>query len=520
MKSWEVGFSFEMKRLGSMARRGGRLLQFTAVVAMMATPAIAQNRPMAVPQAVTANQPRMPVPAPAQPRVKPAKPATGVAPDALAPTNPDFKADQNETAQAAPLPPPLPPVVWDVASAQELLAYIQQIGVEGLNPADYDPASLEAAIQTGNPAVISPIATEHFNQVSSDLALGHVKKPARIDWWVVDHDLDAQRQDSLLRAALAQHDLTGALNNLLPTHPQYAALKAALAETAASDTATRDRIRLNMDRWRWLPRDLGHKYIIVNVPGFHATLVEDGVNRWKQRAIAGKLSTPTPELNATATGVILNPWWEVPKSIEHEAAGKKGFVPVKGPDGTIQRWRQPPGPTNALGQIKFVMPNSKAIYLHDTNARSRFNDATRALSHGCVRTEHIMDLATELLGDDNGEWTPDKIQEALASKKTVQANFVKPLPVYIVYFSSAALNDGRIVDYKDLYGRDAKALAALKMKDGGASLTVPKPTDEVAGQASKPKAKSAAKAADQGVGQAAKTKSKPAAKPANQVAAR
>jgi murein L,D-transpeptidase YcbB/YkuD len=425
-----------------------------------------------------------------------------VAPDALAPTNPDFKADQNETTPAAPLPAPLPPVVWDVASAQELLDYIKQIGVEGLNPADYDPAALEAAIQTGNPAVISPIATEHFNQVSSDLALGHIKKPGRIDWWVVDKDLDPQRQDSLLRAALAQHDLTAALNNLLPTHPQYAALKAALAATPPSDTATRDHIRLNMDRWRWLPRDLGHKYIIVNVPGFHATLVEDGVNRWKQRAIAGKLSTPTPQLNATATGVILNPWWEVPKSIEHEAAGKKGFVPVKGADGTIQRWRQPPGPNNALGQIKFVMPNSKAIYLHDTNARSRFNSDTRALSHGCVRTEHIMDLATQLLGDDNGEWTSDKIQEALASKKTVQANFVKPLPVYIVYFSSAALNDGRIVDYKDLYGRDAKALAALKMKDGGASLAVPKPADEVAGQA--PKA----------------AKPKPAPKPANQVATR
>ena len=85
-----------------------------------------------------------------------------------------------------------------------------------------------------------------------------------------------------------------------------------------------------MDRWRWLPRDLGDKYIIVNVPGFHATLVENGVNRWKHRAIAGKLSTPTPQLSAMATGVILNPWWEVPKSIEKEAAGKKGFVPVKG----------------------------------------------------------------------------------------------------------------------------------------------------------------------------------------------
>jgi L,D-transpeptidase YcbB len=479
-----------------MATGGGRLFQVTAVVVMMAAPAVAQNRPMGVPQAPAANQPRVPAATAPQAKVKPARPAT--APDALAPSNPDFKADQNAAVPPVPLPPPLPPVVWDVASAQELLAYIKQIGVEGLTPSDYEPETLDAAIQTGNPAVISPIATAHFNQVSSDLALGHIKKPARIDWWVADKDLDAQRQDSLLRAALAQHDLTAALNNLLPTHPQYAALKAALAATPASDTATRDHIRLNMDRWRWLPRDLGHKYIIVNVPGFHATLVEDGVNRWKQRAIAGKLSTPTPQLNATATGVILNPWWEVPKSIEHEAAGKKGFVPVKAPDGSIQRWRQPPGPTNALGQIKFVMPNSKAIYLHDTNARSRFNSDTRALSHGCVRTEHIMDLATQLLGDDDGEWTPDKIQDALASKKTVQANFVKPLPVYIVYFSSAALNDGRIVDYKDLYGRDPKAMAALHMKDGGASLAVPKPVDEVAGQAPKAaKPKAAPKPADQ-----------------------
>jgi murein L,D-transpeptidase YcbB/YkuD len=300
----------------------------------------------------------------------------------------------------------------------------------------------------------------------------------------------------LLRSALAQRNITGALNGLLPTHPQYTALKEALALTPATEAAKIARIRLNMDRWRWLPRDLGEKYIIVNVPGFHATLVEDGVNRWKNRAIAGKLSTPTPQLSALATGVILNPWWEVPKSIEKEAAGKKGFVPVKGDDGKVQRWRQPPGPTNALGQLKFVMPNSKAIYLHDTNARSRFNDNVRALSHGCIRTQHILDLATELLADDGGEWTPDRVESTLGTKKTVQASFVKPLPVYIVYFSSAALVDGRIVDYKDLYGRDAKAMAALMMKDGGASLAVPpkpKPesTDQIAGKPAKPKPKTA-----------------------------
>ena len=107
------------------------------------------------------------------------------------------------------------------------------------------------------------------------------------------------------------------------------------------------------------------------------------------------------------------------------------------------------------------MHNPYNIYLHDTNARSRFNSQMRALSHGCVRTEHVLDLATELLGDDGGEWTPEKIQEALASKKTVQASFVKPVPVYIVYFSSAALLDGTIVNYSDLYKRDAKVIAAL-----------------------------------------------------------
>jgi L,D-transpeptidase YcbB len=459
MSSWDWGLSFEMNGLKLRKAAGAKsLMLFTAIAAMAAAPAVSQVAPAGA-------KPKPAVPA----KPRPAAP-TKTAPDALVPGNPDFAADQLGPAETAPVPAPLPPAMWDVVSAQDLVNYMKQLGVEGLNPQDYDPAGLQAAIATGDPVALSAAATQRFDLVSSDLALGHVKKAARIDWFVTDNDLNAAKQDALLRSALAAHDIAGALNGLLPTHPQYAALKTALAETPAGDAAKRDRIRLNMDRWRWLPRDLGDKYIIVNVPSFHATLVENGATRWKQRAIAGKLSTPTPQLSALATGVIINPWWEVPKSIEHEAAGKKGFVPVKGSDGQIQRWRQPPGPTNALGQLKFVMPNSKAIYLHDTNARSRFNDQTRALSHGCVRTQHIVDLATELLGDDDGAWTPTRIQSALASKKTVQANFVKPVPVYIVYFSDAALVDGTIVNYKDMYGRDAKAVDALNTKDGGASV--------------------------------------------------
>jgi murein L,D-transpeptidase YcbB/YkuD len=443
-----------------MTVRFKSLMLISAVAALPLAPALAQVRPM----------PAGPPPAaPAAGKPAAALPGTG-----QNPANPDYAAP----AVQAPEPPPLPPPLWDMRSASDLLAFIQAIGGEGLKPADYDPDGLVTAMRTGDPVLLSKAATDRFDLVSNDLALGHVKRSARVDWFVTDKDLDSAKQDALLRSALAAHQIVPALRGLLPTHPQYAALKLALATTPPAETAKMNRIRLNLERWRWLPRDLGDKYIIVNVPGFHATLVENGVNRWKNRAIAGKLSTPTPQLSATAIGVILNPWWEVPKSIEHEVVGKKGFVPFKGPDGKILRWRQPPGPTNALGQIKFVMPNSKAIYLHDTNARSRFNDQTRALSHGCVRTQHIMDLATTLLGDDAGEWTPDKIQATLVSKKTVQANFVKPLPVYIVYFSSAALLDGRIVDYKDLYGRDAKALTALQMKDGGASLVPPKPKPE------------------------------------------
>jgi murein L,D-transpeptidase YcbB/YkuD len=443
----------------NMRARTKSLMLFGALAALAANPAAAQVK------TGLATQVRPPAASP--PPVQPAPQSPG----APVPGNPVQSQPQ---AVPLPVPPPLPPAVWDPVAAQDLLYYIQQIGRDGLNPADYDPAGLDAAIRSGDIAAMSKEATDRFNRVSSDLALGHVRKAGRLAWFVVDNDLDATKQDALLRAALAQHNIADSLNGLLPTHPQYAALKAALEMTAATDTAKINRIRLNMDRWRWLPRDLGEKYIIVNVPGFHATLVENGVNRWKQRAIAGATKTPTPQLSAMAVGVMLNPSWEVPPSITHEVVGKKGFVPVM-QDGKIIRWSQPPGPTNALGQVKFVMYNPQNIYLHDTNARSRFSSRMRALSHGCIRTEHILDLATELLGDDGGTWTPDRIQAQLATGKTKQANFVKPLPVYIVYFSSAALNDGSIVEYQDLYGRDGKAMTALNMKDGGASLAPSKP---------------------------------------------
>ena len=388
---------------------------------------------------------------------------------------------QASTPVATPAPAtpaPLPPPDWALLDAQELLTYIQSVGQEGLNPADYNPNGLSAAIASGDPVRLSEVASDCFDKVASDLALGHVRGDARIDWHIKDPDLDGGRLDQLLHSAVAQHSVTATLKSLLPTHPQYEALKTALASAPPGDTEEIDRIKLNLDRWRWLPRDLGSRYIIANVPAYTAALVENGETVSRHHAVAGKISTPTPQISALATGVILNPWWEVPTSISHEVAGKKGFVAVKGPDGSVQRWRQPPGPTNALGQLKFVMPNSKAIYLHDTNAKSRFNSKVRAFSHGCIRTQDVLKLATILLNEGgDGEWAPDKIQAVLTSGETVEAKFPKPVPIYIVYMTSAATVDGKIIQYPDVYQRDGKVIDALLDK---VPANPSKPADKVA----------------------------------------
>jgi len=421
-------------------------LLLSAAAAFPGAAAIAQSASQAPP--AQAQRPAAQVPAP-QPQAAAPAPAQPV--------------------PAEPVAPQLPPPLWTPADANELLIAILASAGEGLDPRDYDSAGLIAAMRSGDPIAMSAAATERFNKLSSDYALGHVRGADRQNWHIPDKDLDAARQDQLLRYALAQHRVGEALRGLLPTHPQYAALKKALEVTPKTETAKIDRIRLNMDRWRWLPRDLGERYIIVNVPAYTAALVENGVTVSRHRAVAGAIKTPTPQLMATATGVILNPWWEVPKSIEPEVRGKRGYVALRNAKGEVIRWRQPPGPSNALGQIKFVMPNPQAIYLHDTTAKGLFDAKARAYSHGCIRTEHIMKLAERLLAEGAPEaaaagattWTPEKIREAVASKKTVQANFPKPLPVYIVYMSSAALADGSIKDYADIYKKDGKVLAAL-----------------------------------------------------------
>lgn len=357
------------------------------------------------------------------------------------------------------------PVVWRRAAAEELLSYVESIGAEGLDPAAYDPERLRTAIASGDDAAITPAASQIFLRLTADLSGGAVRGDSRGEWYMPDSAIDGNRQQALLAQA-SQGGVAAALNGLLPTHPQYAGLKRALANTPEAETARRELIRANMERWRWMPRSLGARHVIVNVPAFTAAIVDNGQVTTRHRTVVGARRTQTPALSATITAVTINPWWTVPQSIIREMGGRfnSSYVVTRNGGTTIARQR--PGPGNSLGRIKIEMPNEHAIYLHDTPAQALFARPVRAFSHGCIRTQYVRDFAADLLAPTGG-WDRAAIDSAVAEGRTQQVPLAQPIPVYIAYFTAAATNDGNIVTYADIYGRDTAVRRAL---NGGTAV--------------------------------------------------
>jgi len=368
-------------------------------------------------------------------------------------------AAQVAPPEAAPPAPVVQIPLWRVSAVEELLRYINGIDAEGLDPAAYAPDRLRAAMSSGDPAALSTVANQTFLRLAADLSGGYVRGDSRVDWHMPDSSIDGNRQQLLLSQA-TQGGVGPLLDGLLPTHPQYVGLKAALAQTGAEDTARRELIRANMERWRWMPRDLGSRHIIVNVPAFTAALVEDGRVLARHRAVVGARRTPTPQLTTRAVAVTLNPWWNVPQSIVREMSGRLGGYDVRRTDAGTLIVRQPPGPRNALGRVKIEMPNQHAIYLHDTPAQALFSRPVRAFSHGCIRTQGIRDFAALLLAP-TGQWSRSEIDQAIATGDNQSVSLAQPVPVYIAYFTAAATTDGNVVTYADIYGRDAPVRQAL-----------------------------------------------------------
>ncbi|WP_114951829.1 L,D-transpeptidase family protein [Sphingosinicella terrae] len=383
----------------------------------------------------------------------------GAAQTALAQAEPRL-----EYQAPVPAPMPVPVAEWRRGAAEELLRYVEAIGQEGLDPSAYSPERLRQALDAGDPARLTMAANEIFRRLVTDLSGGFVRGDGRVDWHMPDNALDGNRQQLLLAQA-AGGGVAPILDGLLPTHPQYVGLKRALAQTPESEEARRQLIRANMERWRWMPRDLGPRHVIVNVPAFTAAIVQDGRVIARHRAVVGARRTPTPQLTASVTAVTMNPWWTVPQSIIREMGGRFSGYQVRRTEGGTMIVRQPPGPRNALGRLKIEMPNDHAIYLHDTPAQNLFGRPVRAFSHGCIRTQNVRDFAAHLLAPA-GEWDRAAIDRAIAAGETQSVPLAAPIPVYIAYFTAAATNDGDIVTYADIYGRDAPVRQALNRGAG------------------------------------------------------
>ena len=251
-----------------------------------------------------------------------------------------------------------------------------------------------------------------------------------------------------------------------------------------------DALRVNLERLRWLPDDLGRRHVRVNIAEFKVTAWNAGRIERTHLGIVGKPYRKTPVFSDAFQYMVFNPWWETPRSLtlrdklptfqrDPGAAKRLGFQVLDSsgkalPIETINwnnysasdfpyRIRQSPGETNALGQVKMMFPNRHAVYLHDTPTRGLFAQRQRAFSSGCIRTQDPLDLSEWLLSETPG-WDRARIDEAIASGKETRANLAERVPVHILYMTSVVGADGGVRYLDDVYDRDAKVLAGLKTR--------------------------------------------------------
>jgi murein L,D-transpeptidase YcbB/YkuD len=256
-------------------------------------------------------------------------------------------------------------------------------------------------------------------------------------------------------------------------------------------------ILLNMERWRWLPNDLGPFYVTVNIPEFTLRVMAEGKSAFTTRVVVGKPDKQTPVFSNEMQEVVFNPYWNVPNSIKMEELlpsirgggdfffggggawdtsvfarnGLRVAIGTKEVDPSMLDWNridirslniyQPPGPDNVLGTIKFVFPNKHDVYMHDTTQKNLFAKTVRAESHGCMRVQNPDQLATTLLEKDQG-WTAQRVASTIQSGVEDQHIGLKQkIPVYITYFTLKVNDDGSVTTFNDVYGHDARMASAL-----------------------------------------------------------
>ncbi|WP_172124170.1 MULTISPECIES: L,D-transpeptidase family protein [unclassified Devosia] len=444
-------------------------------------------------------------------------------------------------------------------AAQQILDLFARAESEGLNPADYLTPDLQLPATGGDPVAMAALETA-FSAATLRYAT-HIYT-GRVAPRSVDANLDVEPKTldagALLVELAASKDPAKVLAKLEPTHPEFLALKAALAKfndnatnrpapiptgvvlkagmtderlplirqrlglvadaslvydqgvvqavkdfqqglglepdgvagpaTVAAlnggNAATREQIIANMERWRWMPRELGNFHVLVNIPEFRLSINRNGAETYTTRVVVGTVKNQTPVFSDNIRHIVVNPYWNVPSSIvKGEIAPKTwrnpGYIDAQNMDliyngDVVSPWqvnwsavgntfpfkvRQRPGPSNALGQIKFLFPNKHDVYLHDTPSKALFSRSQRALSHGCVRVQNPMEFADALMANET------KISraslEAMFGSSERWVNPEQQIPVHLSYFTLRPQADGNLQSYGDIYGHDTKLIQAL-----------------------------------------------------------
>ena len=225
-------------------------------------------------------------------------------------------------------------------------------------------------------------------------------------------------------------------------------------------------LMVNMERCRWISNDItkSKELIVVNIPAYELTFFRNGIPELRSKVVVGKTMHKTVIFSAPMKYIVFRPYWNVPASIL-----KKEILPAieKNPNYLAEHdmeWkddyvRQKPGPENSLGLVKFLFPNSNAIYLHDTPSKSLFGKEDRAFSHGCIRVAKPKELAAMIMKNDK-KWNPEKIETAMNSGEEYWYTLKNKIPVYIGYFTAWVSDDGVVHFYEDIYKRD-ETLATL-----------------------------------------------------------
>lgn len=331
---------------------------------------------------------------------------------------------------------------------------------------------------------------------------------------IIDQELKLT-DPKIVLTEIAAADVPGDyLKSLHPKHEQFQKLREALIEAREEGAKPADieRIAVNMERWRWMPEDLGIHYVQINVPEFMAFIVRNGKTVYEDKVVVGKPVYATPVFSADMTSIVFNPEWTVPPTVIREdllpklRAGGGWFssssstavlrqhrlkVKYKGrpvdPDKIDWKkvnmaaisFHQPPGPKNVLGKVKFLYPNVHAVYMHDTIKKGLMDMKVRVEGHHCPRVANPGKFAGALLAEDQG-MTPEQIDKLMTTGHDSAVEIKTPFPVHTTYFTAVVDSDGKVETFGDIYKLDAVVTRALA-KDLKTVVATAKPAAAPAG---------------------------------------